>query len=116
MPQDKLTRIAFWIIGGLVLVDTTILALTGIRLARRALLGVVMGAILLDILGRVYAGPRDAPRLALCARLGMRIVLFSAAAETFAIGAIFVLEFDMIKFRRIRLASFSLDQAESPRR
>ncbi len=82
MPQSRLTPGSLWIIGTLVLIDAMILSLTGMRIVWRPVLGVVTGAVLLDILGRVYAGPRDAPRLTLFARLGMRIVLFSAAAET----------------------------------
>lgn len=82
LSQTRLTHIAVWVIGVLALADAMIFASTGLRLIWHPLLGILIGAMLLGVVGWVYAGPRAVPRLALFAQLGLRLILLTATAET----------------------------------
>ncbi|MGE4480772.1 phosphatase PAP2 family protein [Acidocella sp.] len=73
---------AAWLIAGLILTDACLFARSGLRLAWKPALSIVAAAALLSLLAWIYSGPRRAPRLALTAELGAKLILFSAAAET----------------------------------
>jgi hypothetical protein len=81
MRHAQLTYGGFWIIAALGLADASLFAVTGMSLVWAPAFHIGMAALALGVLGWVYSGPRNVPRLGLLARLGLRLILFTAAAE-----------------------------------
>lgn len=82
MQPVKTTPFAIWLIGSLILTDIVLFALSGLEMAWRPVWSILGAAALLWFLAWLYTGPRHTPRLAQLAELGIKLILFSAAAET----------------------------------